>query len=92
MRQEAAEILALEALRWLAGHDELLPVFVGASGASLDDLKGNASDPAVLASVLDFVMLDDAWVLAFSAETGRRPEDVGAARAQLPGGDAVHWT
>ena len=32
---EAAETLALQALAWLVSNDELLPVFLGATGAIL---------------------------------------------------------
>lgn len=36
---DAAETLGLKALAWLAGNDELLPVFLGATGASEADLR-----------------------------------------------------
>lgn len=90
--RESAETLALQAFEWLVGNDELLPVFLGASGAGLDDLKNGAGDPAFLGSVLDFVLMDDAWVVAF-CDTNTIPYDrLMQARHALPGGDAVHWT
>lgn len=64
-KPNSAETVALQALAWLAGNEELLPVFQGASGAGADDLRNGATDPAFLGSVLDFVMMDDVWVVAF---------------------------
>ena len=92
MQQDAAETMALKALAWLAGNDELLPVFLGATGASLPDLAARAGEAQFLGSVLDFLLQDDAWVLAFAAAAGERPEALSAARRALPGGEAMHWT
>ena len=60
MQQEAAELIAVKALGWLAGNDDLMPVFLGATGSSADDLRAQANDPAFLISVLDFLTMDDA--------------------------------
>lgn len=90
--QESAEIVALQALGWLAANEELLPVFLGASGASEADVKQQASDPVFLGAVLDFVMMDDAWVVAFCDSAGLAYTAPMAARAALPGGEQVNWT
>lgn len=90
--QESAETLALTALGWLAGNDELLPVFMGASGLSEEDLRAGASDPEFLGAVLDFLLMDDAWVMQFCDETATPYAAPGQARAVLPGGQQVHWT
>ena len=92
MQRDAAETVGLRALAWLAGNDELLPVFLGSTGASLDDLRAGAGEPAFLGSVLDFVMMDDAWVVAFCDAAGLAYEAPMRARAALPGGGQVHWT
>lgn len=92
MQREAAETMALQALAWLAANEELLPAFMGASGLSPGDLQARAAEGEVLASVLDFLLMEDAWVLGFAAAAGARPEAVAAARRALPGGEAVHWT
>ena len=62
LSQDSAEVLALEALSWLVGHDELLPVFLGATGAGEGDIRTRAKDPEFLASVMDFLLMDDAWI------------------------------
>ncbi|SFC70114.1 DUF3572 domain-containing protein [Tropicimonas isoalkanivorans] len=92
MRQESAETIGLQALAWVTGNDELLPVFLGASGTSLTDLKTRAGDPDFLAAVLDFVTMDDAWVVAFCDSAGIAYEVPLAARQALPGGSLPNWT
>ena len=92
MRQENAETLALKALGWLAANEELLPVFMAATGACADDLKGRAGDPEFLGSVLDFMMMDDKWVVQFCDEYAIAYEHPMAARQALPGGAQVNWT
>lgn len=89
---ENAETLALKALGWLVGNEDLLPVFLGASGATEADLRARTSDPAFLGAVLDFLMLDDAWVVAFCDAHGVAYESPMMARAALPGGAQMHWT
>lgn len=91
-QQKTAEVLALEALQWLASEEELLSVFQGASGLNADDLKERAADPDLLGSVLDFVLMDDAWVISFCDRAGVPYASLAEARAQLPGGEHVHWT
>tara|TARA_R110002049_G_scaffold23781_7_gene84809 strand:+ start:11771 stop:12055 length:285 start_codon:yes stop_codon:yes gene_type:complete len=90
--QEAAETLALRALAWLAANDDLLPVFLGSTGASEADVKAQAAEPEFLGAVLDFLMMDDAWVMAFCDEAMMPYDKIMVARAALPGGGEVNWT
>lgn len=92
MTPEQAEIHALAALTWLAGNDELWPVFLGATGATAQDLSKRAEDPEFLIAVLDFVLMDDAWILAFCDHAGYAYEIPQRARLALPGGAQMHWT
>ncbi len=92
MQREIAEELALEVLAWLVGNDDLLPVFMGATGAGAGDLKQRAGEAEFLASVLDFLLMDDAWVMAFCAASGHPCAAPMQARAALPGGVDVSWT
>jgi hypothetical protein len=92
MTQDLAESRALEVLAWLVGQSDLLPVFLGASGVTGDDLRSRAGDPVFLAAVVDFILLDDTWVLACVADLGWRPEEIAALRCGLPGGDLPNWT
>lgn len=91
-RQEHAETLALQALGWLAANEDLLPVFLGASGASVNDLAASAGQPTFLGSVLDFILMDDAWVVAFCDAEQISYQAPMEARALLPGGEQINWT
>lgn len=92
MSQESAETIALQALAWLAANDDLLPVFLGSSGTAAADLRERATDAVFLGSILDFLLMDDAWVVAFCDTAGLRYETPMLARAVLPGGKEVYWT
>jgi len=92
MQQEQAEVIALQGLAWLAGNDDLCPTFLGASGGSVDDLRDRAADPAFLGAVLEFITMDDAWVMAFCDTIGLAYELPLQARYALPGAQNVHWT
>lgn len=92
LSQDSAELLAIEALSWLVRNDELLPVFLGASGAGEHDIRDRAKDPEFLASVLDFLLMDDAWITGFCDEAQYTYDFPVRARAALPGGAQVNWT
>lgn len=90
-KRENAETIALQALGWIAADDELLGSFMGASGLTGNDLRAQAGEAEFLASVLDFVLMDDAWVQRFCDATAIPYDWPMAARACLPG-MAPHWT
>ena len=88
----SAETVALNVVTWLLTQDDLLPVFLGATGASEQDVKDGLSDPAFLGAVLDFLLMDDAWVMQFCDATQTPYLAPMEARQQLPGGAQTHWT
>lgn len=90
--QETAEVLGLKMLGWLASNEDLLPVFLGATGANEADVRAGASDPVFLGSVLDFLMMDDAWVVQACDVVGVGYDAPMRARQALPGGEEVSWT
>lgn len=92
MERDFAEMRALQVLAWLAGSDDLLPVFLGASGLSERDLRDGAGDADMLASLLDFVLSDDAWVIDCAQALSVPPTEIMAIRQALPGGGLPHWT
>lgn len=92
MRQEHAETIAISAVGWLAGNDELLPVFLGATGASESDLRARLAEPDFLGSVLDFLMMDDRWVVEFCDGQALPYDQIMQARQALPGGVQTNWT
>ena len=86
--REVAEIVAVQALSFIAGEPERLGTFLAESGIGPETLRTAAADPRFLASVLDFVMRDDATVRAFADASKLHPTNVAAARQVL--GDP-HW-
>lgn len=92
MSQESAETVALQSLAWLTVNEELLLVFLGSTGAGVDDLRERAKDAEFLGSVLDFLLMDDAWVVQFCDSAGLSYDKPMLARAALPGGEDVFWT
>lgn len=92
MSQESAEIVGLQAVSWMVSNEELLPVFLGATGANEADMRTGVSEPAFLGALLEFIMMDDAWVRDFCDSAHLPYEQPMYARMALPGGDQVHWT
>ena len=88
----SGETVALQALTWLAQNDDLLPIFLGSSGLTPQDLMRRAAEPEVLASILDFILMDDAWVVGFCDAEKLSYDTPMRARAALPGGETVNWT
>jgi hypothetical protein len=81
--REVAEIVAVQALSFLAGEPERLGRFLAESGLGPETLRSAASDPNFLASVLDFILRDDESVKAFAAFSQLHPTNIMAAREVL---------
>ncbi|HAT08595.1 MAG TPA: DUF3572 domain-containing protein [Rhodobiaceae bacterium] len=92
MQEEEAEILALKALSYLAGLDEMMDRFADLSGMGPNDIMERAEDTEMLAGVLDFFLFDEALLTAFCEAHEINPEHPAQARMALPGGDLPHWT
>ena len=86
--REVAEIVAIQALSFLASDSARLGAFLAESGIGPETLRQSAADPQFLISVLDFVMRDDATVKAFAETSKLHPTNIAAARQVL--GDP-HW-
>ncbi|CAN5604802.1 DUF3572 domain-containing protein [soil metagenome] len=92
MQRQAAEDIAREALIWLAAEPGRMARFLAETGAAPASLGGLARDPGFLGAVLDFVLADEARLLAFAAACGIAPDAPARARRAMPGGDLPHWT
>ncbi|NPD13914.1 DUF3572 domain-containing protein [Xinfangfangia sp. D13-10-4-6] len=91
-RQEQAQVLALQALAWLAADEDRISPFLAQSGIGADELRQRAGENEVLAAVLDFLLSDEPLLLDFAASADQRPEAVMLARGALPGGEMPNWT
>jgi hypothetical protein len=74
--QEVAEIVAVQALSFLASDPERLGRFLTASGIGPQTLRSAAADPKFLAGVLDFIVRDDDTVKAFADASKLTPQAV----------------
>jgi hypothetical protein len=81
--REVAEIVAIQALSFIAAEPERLGLFLAESGIGPETLRNAAADPRFLASVLDFVMRDDATVKAFANVSQLHPTNIAAAHQAL---------
>lgn len=90
--QDAAETIALQALAHIAADEDRIAAFLALTGLSVDELRKAAGDAHVLGGVLDFLLGDEASLLAFCETHDMAPDMPGRARRALPGGEEVHWT
>ena len=82
---EEAEIIALNALGFLASDPDRMKRFLDLSGLSPDAIRAGASDPAFLGGLLDYLLADQTLLLIFAEEQGQKPEHIGQLRRKLPG-------
>ncbi len=83
---DAAQLLAIRGLSFVAEDGDRLGRFLALTGIGPAEIRVRAGDPVFLGGVLDFLLGDDAMVVEFAewAEVG--PETVMTARQLLPGG------
>ena len=82
---EAAELIAIAGLQYLAGDEEQLGRFLALSGCDPAALRENANSPDFLAGVLEFFMGNEPTLLAFCAHYSINPEDIAGAHQWLEG-------
>jgi hypothetical protein len=70
-----AEALARDGLLWLVNSPELAGRFLAETGAGPADLRAGAGDPAFLGALLDFLLADEARLVAFATEVGIDPAE-----------------
>ena len=92
MNKEIAETRALEVLTWVLSEDDLIKVFMGTTGASQHDLRSNTLNHEFLTSILDFVLMDDSWVISCSKFMNIDPSQIQVIKMSLDGGQEVNWT
>jgi Protein of unknown function (DUF3572) len=80
---EKAEILALEALAWLAGQPDGIDRFLTVSGLDAADLRRAVGDRDLLGSVLDFLLANEPLLLEFCQDGSILPKAIHMARHML---------
>jgi len=89
---DATPALAQDILTLVLSDRDMAGAFLDQSGLAVGNLRARASDPELLAAALDFVLAEDARVLAAARALGVSPAVIVALRAALPGGDTPDWT
>lgn len=79
----AAEELAAEVLVAVAEDPAVLQRFMRDTGFGPDDIRSNAASGEFLAGVLDYVVSDEALLLAVTSSRQMKPELLMQALAQL---------
>jgi hypothetical protein len=82
----AARDLAILGLSFIAEDIDRLGQFLALSGFGPAELRARAGDPEFLGGVLDFLLSDEAVVVAFAQWAAVDPASVLALRQKLPGG------
>jgi hypothetical protein len=83
--REAAEILAIQALAFLAEEPERLAGFLAATGLATERIRESASDPHFLVGVLEHMLADESLLVAFAESAAVDPADIARARNMLGG-------
>jgi uncharacterized protein DUF3572 len=81
-----AEMLAIQALAFIAAEPERLARFLGMSGIAAEEIRAAARVSAFLAGVLEHMLGDENLLMAFAASAGVDPGEIARARSVL--GDA----
>jgi len=81
--EEGAEILALQALGWLAGDETRFSRFVALSGLDEDTLRATAGSRDTARAVMDFLLADEALLLDFCEIAQIPPKAFPAYRNRL---------
>ena len=87
MTPQEAEIYALKVTNWLISNQDLLDIFMRSTGVSEATIKSDFHDGVFLAAILDFLLLDDNWVIAACHAMKLEPDAMHTARLMLPGGE-----
>jgi hypothetical protein len=83
--REAAEMLAIQALGFIADEPERLSRFLAVTGLEAQSLRDAAREPNFLLGVLDHLAGDERLLTEFASQHEVTPETVTRARDTLAG-------
>jgi len=81
--RQTAEMLAIQALTFIAEEPDRLSRFLELSGIDPARIRTAANEPGFLAGVLEHMLADESLVIAFAERAGIDPAEVARARAAL---------
>lgn len=84
MNVDEAQVLALDALRYVAEDADRLDRFMALSGCGSDDIRDRIGDAAFLGGVLDYLLAHEPDLLAFADWADIDPALAMRARHLLP--------
>jgi hypothetical protein len=82
-RREEAELLAIQALGFIAEEPERLNGFLSTTGIPLGHIRAASAEPDFLAGVLEHMLGDESLLIAFAASAGIDPAEIARARSAL---------
>ncbi len=89
MDNDRAEIIALNGLSFIAGEEKCLEVYLNFTGVNIKQLKKNISNPKTmpetLASIIDFLLQNEKYLVDFSDQNNINPMDIQKTRQYFPG-------
>ena len=81
--RENAEILAVQALAFIAEDNDRLAGFISSTGIAAPAIREAARDPDFLAGVLEHMLADETLLIDFADSAGIDPAGVAQARQVL---------
>ncbi len=85
MTPDVAQTIALKALGFIANSEGALDRLMELSGLDRLTLRERAGEPEVLASLLDFLLMDEGLLVEFCQDEALDPKDIHMARHLLGG-------
>lgn len=86
---ERAEIIALNSLSFIAENETYLAEYLNLSGLSINQLRKSVSNPNtmpnILASIFDFLLQNEKYLLIFAEQNNIDPKEIQKARYSFPG-------
>lgn len=81
--RDNAEMLAVQALAFIAEDETRLASFVASSGVAVQSIQEAAREPDFLAGVLHHMLGDETLLIAFADHAGIDPAQIARARQAL---------
>jgi len=80
---DTAEMLAIQALAFIAGEPDRVTRFLDTSGIAADEIRAAAREVAFLVGVLEHMLGDESLLVAFAESAGIDPGEIARARVAL---------